>query len=84
MKLKLPQIKITDILVFVFMWIIGIGIFSFLLNRLGVNWIDALLLSVVPSIIWTLIGFIGAKKDEKIVAGRKAITDAVAECFHDK
>lgn len=87
MKFKWPKISICGIITFFLMWGFGVFLFFSLIYLLAdkyqfhFSWDSALTVSVPVGLIWTIIGTALTARDDKIAANRKAISDAVADCF---
>lgn len=71
-------------------WLIGVGLIWGLI-LLGqekfnyhVDWLTALMWSIIPSFIWFIIGTLLVWQDDKIADGRKSISAAVSHCFPRK
>lgn len=90
MKVKFPKIDLDEIILFLGMWVIGIIVFFGLIYLLKDKfqykfaWDVALMISIPSGLIWTLIGTLMTKKDEKIATGLKAISAAVSHCLSNK
>lgn len=78
----------NKIVFFIYMCFIGIGLFMGLIilteidHALGLDLETVFLASIIPGIIWSIVGTIGSNRDEKIEKqklNRKAIEDAVID-----
>jgi len=91
-KMETKSLKyVLGQLVFYFIfWLVGVGLFwSLIMLGQGkfnyrIDWLQALIFSIIPAYIWFIIAFILTWKDDKVAKAQKAISDAVAKLFENK
>lgn len=90
MKTKSLKYVLGELVFHIAYWLFGVGLFWGLILlcqekfNYHVDYLTALMWSIIPSYIWFIIGTLMVWKDENIIAGRKAISAAVAKLFKDK
>ena len=90
MKVKFPHYKLADIISFILLWAVGIGLIALLMILLqsqisyDISWPDAFRLSIIPGFVWAIIGTIGSNRDSKIAAAKQSISDAVIDYVQNK
>jgi len=90
MKTGSLKYVLKELLVYITFWLVGVVTFWSLILLLQekfdyrVDWITALIWSIIPSYFWFIIGALLSWKDDKIAEGSKAISDAVAKLFQTK
>lgn len=87
MKARSLKYVLGELVFYIIFWLVGVGLFWGLILlgqekfNYGVDWLTALIWSIIPSYFWFIIGTLLTWKDDKIAESRKAISDAVAKLF---
>lgn len=90
MKTKSLKYVLGELIFYIIFWLVGVGLFWGLILLLqekfhySVDWLTALIWSIVPGYIWFIIGTLLTWKDDKIAEGSKAISDAASKWLKEK
>lgn len=89
MKNKALKDVLWELVIYIIFWIIGVVLFWSLIMlcqekfHYSVDWLWALIISIVPAFIWFIIGSTLTWKDDKDAEGRKTISDTVKKWFRN-